>query len=366
MYFKETGLVRCAVLAARAPCAGVEQPGPLIIESMDTTVVVPPRLALPRGRQRIHHTGGDGMSEIDPATFEVVKNALYAGAEEMKVVLAKTAYSPLLKVAGDYSCGLFDVRGEMVAQGPDLPIHLGSMPLAVKAVIRAFPHVAPGDVFIHNDPYFGGSHLPDVNVVTPAFHEGGLLGFACVRAHWPDIGSATPGSYGATTEIYGEGLRLPPVRLYAAGVLNKDVEQIIFTNVRTPEERRGDLRAQIAANLRGTTRLGELAAKYGVPRLLAIMQEVMDYSERMMCAALRALPDGGARFEDFCDGDGVLEEGEKEDAVFHIRMHVTKQGDRLSVDFAGTDPQVPGPDERAAGRHRLGDLHRDQDDRRPA
>ena len=283
------------------------------------------------------------MSEIDPATFEVVKNALYAAAEEMKVVLAKTAYSPLLKVAGDYSCGLFDGRGEMVAQGPDLPIHLGSMPLAVKAVIRAFPDFEPGDVFIHNDPYFGGSHLPDVNVVTPAFHDGALLGFACVRAHWPDIGSATPGSYGATTEIYGEGLRLPPVRLYAAGVLNRDVEQIIFTNVRTPEERRGDLRAQIAANRRGTTRLAELARKYGVRLLLAVMQEVMDYSERMMRAALAALPDGTAAFEDFCDGDGILEEGEKEDAIFRIRMQVTKRGDRLIVDFAGTDPQVAGP-----------------------
>ncbi len=283
------------------------------------------------------------MSEIDPPTFEVVKNALYAAAEEMKVVLAKTAYSPLLKVAGDYSCGLFDVKGEMVAQGPDLPIHLGSMPLAVKAVIRSFPHVEPGDVFIHNDPYFGGSHLPDVNVVTPAFHDGRLLGFACVRAHWPDIGSATPGSYGATTEIYGEGLRLPPVRLYAAGVLNRDVEEIIFTNVRTPEERRGDLRAQIAANLRGTTRLGELARKYGVRPLLSIMQEVMDYSERMMRAALLGLPDGTAAFEDFCDGDGVIEEGEKEDATFRIRMEVTKQGDRLVVDFAGTDREVPGP-----------------------
>ena len=283
------------------------------------------------------------MSEIDPATFEVVKNALYAAAEEMKVVLAKTAYSPLLKVAGDYSCGLFDGRGEMVAQGPDLPIHLGSMPLAVKAVIRAFPDFEPGDVFIHNDPYFGGSHLPDVNVVTPAFHDGALLGFACVRAHWPDIGSATPGSYGATTEIYGEGLRLPPVRLYAAGVLNRDVEQIIFTNVRTPEERRGDLRAQIAANRRGTTRLAELARKYGVRPLLAVMQEVMDYSERMMRAALAALPDGTGAFEDFCDGDGILEEGEKEDAIFRIRMRVTKRGDRLIVDFAGTDPQVAGP-----------------------
>jgi N-methylhydantoinase B len=285
----------------------------------------------------------DARSEIDPATFEVVKNALYCAAEEMKVVLAKTAYSPLLKVAGDYSCGLFDVTGEMVAQGPDLPIHLGSMPLAVKAVIRAWPSVAPGDVFIHNDPYFGGSHLPDVNVVMPAFHEGTLLGWGCVRAHWPDIGSATPGSYGATTEIFGEGLRLPPVRLYAAGVLNHDVDQIIFANVRTPEERRGDLRAQIAANLRGVTRLAELARRHGAPRLCAIMQAVMDYSERMMRAMLAGLPDGTAFFEDFCDGDGVIDEGEKDDAPFWIRMRVTKQGDQLAVDFAGTDAQVPGP-----------------------
>jgi N-methylhydantoinase B len=280
---------------------------------------------------------------IDAATFEVVKNGLYSAAEEMKVVLAKTAYSPLLKVAGDYSCGLFDVHGEMVAQGPDLPIHLGSMPLAVKAVIQAWPTFQPGDVFIHNDPYFGGSHLPDVNVVTPAFHEGTLLGFACVRAHWPDIGSATPGSYGATTEIYGEGLRLPPVRLVVAGTPNREVEDIIFTNVRTPDERRGDMRAQIAANLRGVTRLAELARKHGTARLLRIMQQVMDYSERMMRAALAALPDGTATFEDFCDGDGIVEEGEKEDAIFTIRMRVTKTGDRLVVDFEGTDSQVPGP-----------------------
>ena len=181
----------------------------------------------------------------DAATFEVVKNSLYAVAEEMKVVLAKTAYSPILKVAGDYSCGVFDARGNMVAQGPDLPIHLGSMPDAVRAVTEAWgDDIGPGDTFIHNDPYFGGSHLPDVNVVTPAFVGGGdggetLLGFCCVRAHWPDIGSATPGSYGAVTEVYGEGLRLPPVRIQRAGVVNRDVEDIIFTNVRTPAERRG-------------------------------------------------------------------------------------------------------------------------------
>lgn len=281
--------------------------------------------------------------KTDAATFEVVKNSLYAAAEEMKIVLAKTAYSPLLKVAGDYSCGLFDAHGEMIAQGPDLPIHLGSMPDAVKAVIEAFETFADGDIFIHNDPYFGGSHLPDVNVVSPSFHKGELLGFACVRAHWPDIGSATPGSYGAVTEVFGEGLRLPPVRLYAAGVLNEGVDAIIFTNVRTPDERRGDMNAQIAANRRGSARLSELAEKYGVETLRRIMDEVMDYSEIMMRKFLAELPDGEGRFEDFCDGDGILEPGEDEDETFTIRMHAVKSGDQLSVDFAGSDPQVAGP-----------------------
>jgi len=281
--------------------------------------------------------------KTDAATFEVVKNSLYAAAEEMKVVLAKTAYSPILKVAGDYSCGVFDVRGQMVAQGPDLPIHLGSMPDAVKAVVSASATFHAGDIFIHNDPYFGGSHLPDVNVISPAFYGDILLGFACVRAHWPDIGSATPGSYGAVTEIFGEGLRLPPVRLYAEGVLNRDVDAIIFSNVRTPDERRGDLNAQVAANRRGCTRLAELAAKYGTETLLGIMAEVMDYSDRMMRTLLRELPDGSGTFEDFCDGDGILEPGADADETFTVRMRVTKSGDTLTVDFEGSDAQVAGP-----------------------
>jgi N-methylhydantoinase B len=279
----------------------------------------------------------------DPARFEVVKNALYAAAEEMKIVLAKTAYSPLLKVAGDYSCGIFDTRGDMVAQGPDLPIHLGSMPDAVRAIVHSFPDAAPGDVFIHNDPYHGGSHLPDVNVVAPAFHDGVLLGFGCVRAHWPDIGSATPGSYGAVTEIYGEGLRLPPIRLYRNGAPDPAIEAIIFANVRTPAERLGDLRAQVAANHRAGQRLSALAAKYGTATLLQIMQEVLDYSETMMRAALRALPDGEASFTDVFDGDGVIAPGETEDATFAVALRVTKRGDRITADFTGSDPAVAGP-----------------------
>ena len=283
------------------------------------------------------------LDEVDPATFEVVKNSLYSVAEEMRVVLAKTAYSPILKLAGDYSCGIFDVHGEMVAQGPDLPIHLGSMPPAVQAVIRAWDDFEPGDVFIHNDPYDGGSHLPDVNVVTPAFAADQLIGFACIRAHWPDIGSATPGSYGAVSEIFGEGLRLPPVRLYAAGQPVREVEDIIFANVRTPRERRGDLAAQVAANRRAVARLETLAKRYGVGRLMRIMQGVMDYSETLMQKALAALPDGEGRFEDVCDGDGIIAPGDTEDRTFVIRMQVAKLGDRLTVDFAGSDGQVSGP-----------------------
>ena len=282
-------------------------------------------------------------TKTDPARFEVVKNALYSAAEEMKIVLAKTAYSPLLKVAGDYSCGIFDGAGDMVAQGPDLPIHLGSMPDAVRAVIATYPEVEPGDVFIHNDPYHGGSHLPDVNVVAPAFFADRPLGFGCVRAHWPDIGSATPGSYGAVTEIYGEGLRMPPVRLYRNGRPDPDIERLIFANVRTPAERRGDLRAQVAANRRGALRLEALAKKYGADELLEIMNEVLDYSETMMRAALRLLPDGEASSTDVFDGDGVLAPGAEADEPFTVRLRVCKKGDTITADFAGSDGQVPGP-----------------------
>src|SRR5215831_17832508 len=237
----------------------------------------------------------------DPATFEIIKNGLYKIAEEMRVVLAKTAYSPLLKSAGDYSCGLFDARGEMVAQGPDLPIHLGSMPDAVRAIVAAFAaDVHDGDVFLHNDPYFGGSHLPDVNVVRPAFYEGRLLGYACLRA------------------------RLPPLRLISRGTLNADLENVILANVRTPDERKGDLGAQLAATLRATERLKALARRYGAQALIGYMAQFMDYSERLMRATLEDLPDGEGVFEDFCDGDGIADDELGKDAPFRIQLSVKK------------------------------------------
>lgn len=286
----------------------------------------------------------DATQSRDPAAFEIVKNSFFKIAEEMRIVLCKTAYSPILKSAGDFSCGVFDEKGDMVAQGPDLPIHLGSMPDAVRAIVQVFGSDAhEGDVFIHNDPYFGGSHLPDVNVIRPAFHDGVLLGYACLRAHWPDVGSATPGSYGAVTEIYGEGLRLPPLRLVSKGVMNTDIENVILANVRTPEERKGDLGAQLAATLRACQRLQELARRYGTSQIKAYMAEVMDYSERLMRAALIDLPDGEGSFEDYCDGDGVPDDASGNDARFKVHMRIVKRGDRLVVDFAGSDPQVKGP-----------------------
>jgi N-methylhydantoinase B len=282
--------------------------------------------------------------EEDPATFEIVKNSLYKIAEEMRIVLARTAYSPILKAAGDYSCGVFDADGAMVAQGPDLPIHLGSMPDAVRAVIAAFAgDVHDGDVFIHNDPYVGGSHLPDVNVVRPAFAGATLIGYACVRAHWPDVGSATPGSYGAVTDIYGEGLRLPPLRLYAQGALNHDLHRVILANVRAPDERQGDLGAQLAATRRAEERLQALAGRLGPQRLVALMARVMDYSERLMRAFLADLPDGVGTFQDHLDGDGIADDAEGRDAPFGICLRVEKRGDRLAVDFSGSAPQVRGP-----------------------
>ena len=212
-----------------------------------------------------------------------------SAAEEMKIVLAKTAYSPLLKVAGDYSCGIFDTAGNMVAQGPDLPIHLGSMPDAVRAVVaRLSRRRARATCSSTTTPTTAARTCPTSMSSPPRSIGGRLLGFGCVRAHWPDIGSATPGSYGAVTEIYGEGLRLPPVRLYRDGKPDPSIEAIIFANVRTPAERLGDLRAQVAANYRrGASACRRWRRNMAPTRCCTIMHEVLDYSETMMRAALR-------------------------------------------------------------------------------
>ena len=255
----------------------------------------------------------------------------------------------------------------MVAQGPDLPIHLGSMPDAVRAVVAAFgADVHDGDVFIHNDPYFGGSHLPDVNVVRPAFYDGRLLGYTCLRAHWPDVGSATPGSYGAVTEIYGEGLRLPPLRLVIQGRAQRrpregDPRQRAHAR-RAQGRPRRPARRHPARHRAAARRWPSATAPSGS---IAYMAEVMDYSERLMRATLADLPDGEGYFEDFCDGDGIPDTPDGKDAPFWIRMHVSKTGDRLVGRLRRQRPAGQRPHQRAAVGHLLGRVLRPQDGGRP-
>ena len=282
--------------------------------------------------------GPDLSQEIDPITLEVIRHALAAAAEEMNVNLIRTAYSPNIKERRDCSCALFDAAGRLVAQAESIPVHLGAMPYSVAAVRETIRDLAEGDVAIVNDPFAGGAHLPDVTFVAPVFFEGRILGYAASRAHHSDIGGKNPGSVaGDATEIFQEGLRIPPIRLWSRGKLRNDVMNLVLSNVRTPEERKGDLQAQYAACVTGIRRMTSLAARHGASRLVGAMSAVQDYSERRMREQLRRIPDGQASFEDVLDEDGA---GNRR---IRIVVHVAMEGDRVSVDFRGSSPQVDGP-----------------------
>jgi N-methylhydantoinase B len=286
-------------------------------------------------------TGGeDDASGVDPVTLEVVRNGCAAVCEEMNATLVRTSYSPNIKERKDCSCALFDAGGALVAQAENLPVHLGAMPFSVAAALSAFPPemLAPGDAVLLNDPYEGGAHLPDLTLVTPVFVDGEVVALAANRAHHADVGGATAGSVGAdSTEIYQEGLRIPPVKLLEGGEENRAVYDLIERNVRTPEERRGDLRAQVAANETGADRFRELVDRYGTDTLGAALSELKDYSERRMRAELEAIPDGEYRFEDVLDGDGRGAED------LPVVATVTVDGDAVTIDFAGTALQTEGP-----------------------
>lgn len=275
--------------------------------------------------------------KIDPVTLEVFHHRLAAIAEEMGVALCRSAFSPNIKERRDFSCALFDGAGEMVAQAAHIPVHLGSTPLSVRAAIAART-MAAGDVVILNDPFAGGTHLPDVTVVAPVFLPGGRTPFAYVanRAHHADIGGSSPGSMPLATEIYEEGLRLPPVHLVRGGTLCADVADLFFANTRVPDERRGDLFAQLAALRVGATRLVELVAASGAAPVRAAMLALQDYAARLMTAALRRLRPGCHRAEDFLDDDGAGS------GPVTLRVAITLRGGRATVDFAGTSPQVAG------------------------
>jgi N-methylhydantoinase B len=276
--------------------------------------------------------------ERDPITREVLHNALLTAVMEMKAAVVHTAYSPLWKESGDLSCGLLTPRGEMAAQAlGDIPIHLATMPFSLQGCLARIPvdSLRPGDVLWQNDPYQGNNHLPDIFMAAPVFAEGLLIGFSAVRGHFVDVGGSGPGSYSATArDLHAEGLRIPPMRLYRQGQVNQDVLDLFLANVRGPDERLGDLRAQFAGCHSGRRSLERLAAKYGARGLVALMDDLLDHSEALTRAQIRGLPKGRYEFTDHCDVAGE---------PIRLQVAVTVDGDRedaVVADFTGSDPEV--------------------------
>jgi len=272
--------------------------------------------------------------DSDPASLSIFYDLLASVAEEMGVTLGRTAHSPNIKERRDYSCAVFDARGRMVAQAAHMPVHLGAMPFAVKAAAHLAPF-RPGDMVILNDPYLGGTHLPDISLVSPIFLGERLIGFVTNRAHHADVGGMSPGSMPVARELYQEGVIIPPLRLYDAGVRNDALFELLLHNMRVPEQRRGDFDAQIAAQRTGERRLIELATRHGPEILDAQMTALMDYAERITRAALATVPAGVYSFEDALDDDG---EG---DGPLWMRVRVTIGDGAMHCDFTGTDPARP-------------------------
>ena len=279
------------------------------------------------------------QSPIDPIDFELFKNAIFSIADEMALTVFRTTYSAVLKDNMDYSTGFADGQGRLAAQGLTLPGHLGSTPTALESIMRHYgDDMAPGDVFIMNDPFDGGMHLPDIFIFKPLYHAGERLAFACTVCHHTDVGGRVAGSNASdSTEIYAEGLRIAPMKLYDKGVLNKTIMTFIEKNVRVPVMVAGDLRAQLAACHIAEQQFAEIVAKWGPAMTKRLMNETIDYSERLTRAALKELPDGEWSFEDWIDDDGI-------DVGKPIRLFVTlrKTGDHIVVDWTGTSPQVRG------------------------
>lgn len=283
----------------------------------------------------------------DPIELEIFKNIFHSIAEEMGAALRRTAFSPNIKERRDYSCAVFDARANVIAMGDHMPVHLGSMPMSVRAAIDECRPTL-GDVVMVNDPFRGGTHLPDITLVAPVFAASASHGlgrkarplkpdfYVASRAHHADVGGTFPGSMGPCREIYQEGFRIPPVKLLRRGTLDRDVLALLLSNVRTPNEREGDLNAQIAACHTGSERLREVCSAYGLSRTHRAAAELLAYSEQMMRAFLSGVPAGTYRAEDFLDSDGVADHPVK------ISVTLTLKGENATVDFTGSDPQVEG------------------------
>ena len=271
--------------------------------------------------------GGAGLGAADLAIADAVLTSI---AEEMGEALGRTAYSPNIKERRDFSCGVFDAEGQMVAQAAHMPVHLGAMPTAVRQVMELGPF-SPGDVLALNDPFRGGTHLPDLTTVSPVFVDGSVIGFVATRAHHADIGGMAPGSMPVARELLQEGLVIPPIHLVNGGVRNESVFALIVRNSRAPEERRGDLRAQMAATSVGVRRLEAAAVRFGVDGLLARFEALLEHGDRVVRAVISEIPDGRYEFEDRLE---VGPEG------LAIRLALSIEGDEAHFDFTGTDAET--------------------------
>ena len=268
--------------------------------------------------------------------LEVFNNKLSSVAEEMGIVLQRTSFSPNIKERKDLSCAVFTPEGELIAQAAHIPVHLGSMSTAVKEAISSVSF-SEGDMVLLNDPYRGGTHLPDMTLVAPVFYEGELVLFVASRAHHADVGGVSSGSMPISTSLFQEGLVIPPVKLMVEDSINEEVLKLILSNVRTPEEREGDLMAQVMANRVGIRRLKEILSEIGKEKFLELSRELMEYGQRLMEEAIKSIPDGEYTFEDFLEDDGL---GRKD---IRIRARIKVEGCRAVVDFSESDPQTEGP-----------------------
>ncbi|MGE4298086.1 MAG: hydantoinase B/oxoprolinase family protein [Desulfovibrionaceae bacterium] len=282
--------------------------------------------------------------DCNPILLEVFKNRFSSIAEEMGVTLMRTAFSPNIKERRDFSCAIFDAAGEMIAQAAHIPVHLGSMPLSVQAAIAAVP-MRPGDMVILNDPFKGGTHLPDITLVAPVFEEnpdGSIPDkaapafYVANRAHHADVGGMAAGSMPLSTSLFQEGVIIPPLTFVRGGKINEDLKTFFLNNVRTPEEREGDFAAQVMANVTGVRRTRELMRKYGRDMASAYAGHLLDYAETLVRATIRAIPDGVYAFADFLDDDGL---GTKD---IPIRLRLTVADDTATLDFTDSGDQVPG------------------------
>src|SRR6266702_382868 len=273
----------------------------------------------------------------DPIEFEIFKNLFLSIAEEMGITLCRTGFSPNIKERLDYSCAIYDARGQVIAQGDHMPVHLGAMPLSVQAAIQHVDMEA-GDAVILNDPFCGGTHLPDITLVEPIFLEGepAPVFYVANRAHHSDVGGISPGSMPLAQEVFHEGLIIPPIKLVRRGEICREVMALILANVRTPIEREGDLSAQIAANRVAEIRLRGIVARYGLEEIRRFARAVQDYAERILRHTIATIPDGEYSFEDAMDDDGFGRQ--------HVTIRATVRiaGDEAEVDFTGTELQTTG------------------------